>query len=218
MKNFKKLITVLLSTLMIVTMITGCNKKVAPPEEFAKAFYDLAIYVNSDAITSLGMSADEANTVKAEYEKARKDKIRNDLRSGGLQCTDDQINKLYDAQLVAQKKVNCTVETISSDSKTAVVKIKTTHINISGIDESAANAAAKEVQNLNIVDTNIALAKLLELYIVKFEEGCNDTEPSSDTVENTFAFKKVTDDKNRTLWAPEDPVTLGNQVANMINQ
>lgn len=218
MKNFKKLITVLLSTLMLVTMITGCNKKVAPPEDFAKAFYDLAVYVNLDAITSLGMSVDEANTVKAEFEKAHKDKIRNDLRSNGLQCTDDQINKLYDAQLAAQKKVNCTVETISSDSKTAVVKIKTTHINISGIDESAANDTIKEVQNMNITDTKVALAKALELYITKFEEGCNNAEPSSDTVENTFAFKKVTDDKNRTLWAPEDPVTLGNQIATMINQ
>ncbi len=218
MKNFKKLITVLLSTLMLVTMITGCNKKVAPPEDFAKAFYDLAVYVNLDAITSLGMSVDEANTAKAEFEKAHKDKIRNDLRSNGLQCTDDQINKLYDAQLAAQKKVNCTVETISSDSKTAVVKIKTTHINISGIDESAANDTIKEVQNMNITDTKVALAKALELYITKFEEGCNNAEPSSDTVENTFAFKKVTDDKNRTLWAPEDPVTLGNQIATMINQ
>ncbi|MBN1067940.1 DUF5105 domain-containing protein [Clostridium botulinum] len=218
MKNFKKLITVLLSTLMLVTMITGCNKKVAPPEDFAKAFYDLAKYVNSDAITSLGMSADEANTVKAEYEKALKGKIRNDLISNGLQCTDEQVNLLYDAQLTAQKKATCTIETITSDEKTAVVKIKTTHINMQGIGEFSANDAIKEIQNMNITDTNVALAKALELYIAKFTEGCNNTEASSDTLENTFTFKKMKDDKNIEAWVPDNPVTFGNQLATMVYQ
>ncbi|WP_252247291.1 DUF5105 domain-containing protein [Clostridium sp. ZBS4] len=204
--------------IILFKFITGCNKKVAPPEDFAKAFYDLAIYVNSDAITSLGMSADEANTVKAEYEKALKGKIRNDLISNGLQCTDEQVNLLYDAQLTAQEKATCTIETITSDEKTAVVKIKTTHINIQGIGEASANDAIKEIQNMSITDTNVALAKALELYIAKFTEGCNNTEASGDTLENTFTFKKMKDDKNIDAWVPDNPVTFGNQLATMVYQ
>ncbi|WP_315081303.1 DUF5105 domain-containing protein [uncultured Clostridium sp.] len=203
---------------MLATMITGCSKKVAPPEDFAKAFYESSMYLNTDTLVSLGMSDDEANTLKAECEEALKDEIKNNLKSNGLQCTDEQVNLLYDAQLTTQKKATCTIETITSDEKTAVVKIKTTHINIQGIGESSANDAIKEIQNMNITDTNVALAKALELYIAKFTEGCNNTEASSDTLENTFTFKKMKDDKNIEAWVPDNPVTFGNQLATMICQ
>ena len=218
MKNFKKLITVLLSTLMLVTIITGCGKKVAPPEDFAKAFCNLIVSGDTESLVSLGISEDEANTLKTEYEKEVKNTIKNNLKSGGLQCTDDQVTRLYNAQMSANKKVTCTVETKTSDAKTAAVKITTNHINITEIDTKAANDAIKEIQNMNISDTKAALDKALELYIAKFIDSCDKIEASSDTVENTFAFKKVTDDKKRTSWVPDNPVTFGNQIGTMVTR
>ncbi|AOR23597.1 DUF5105 domain-containing protein [Clostridium taeniosporum] len=218
MKNFKKLITVILSTLMLVTMITGCGKKVAPPEDFAKAFYEMVIYGESDTLKTLGIKDEEASTLKTQYEKTIKDAIKNNLNAASLSFTDDQINSIYNAQINAQKKATCTVETVSSDKKTAVVKIKTTHVNTTQLDENAAKEALAEVQKMNITDRKVALAKLGELYIQKLIEKCNGAEASSDTVENTFAFKKIHDDKGSDAWVPDNPVTFGNQIATMVTK
>ncbi|MDR5587784.1 MULTISPECIES: DUF5105 domain-containing protein [Clostridium] len=218
MKNFKKLITVLLSTLMLVTMIAGCGKKTETPEKFAEAFHHLTIYGDTSALTSLGLNDEEANTLNTQLEQTFKDAIKNNLNSAGLSFTDDNINNIFEAQLNAQKRTTCTIEPVSSDAETAVVKIKTTHVDIVGLDEKAANDAMTEVQNMNITDRKTALNKLSELYISKLIENCTGAEPSSDTVENTFAFKKVTDDKNRKVWVPDNPVTFGNKLATMVTR
>lgn len=219
MKNFKKLITLLLSTLMMITIISGCGEKVAPPEEFAKGAYDLVVYGQSDTLKALFINDEDAESLKTTYEKRSKDETKNNLNLAGISFTDEDIDNIYNAALNLRKKATCTIETVSSDKETAFIKIKTTHINSVALDEDAANEAIQEIQNMGLSDREMLLNKAGKLYIQKVIDKLNNGEPSSDTLEKSFSFKKVKDVKtNKDIWIPENPVTFGNDLMTMITK
>ena len=75
MKNSKKLIMVLVSMLMLVTMIAGCGQKIEPPELVAEAYYDLIVYGDTSKLETMGFAADDVNTIKEQRESQVKTTI-----------------------------------------------------------------------------------------------------------------------------------------------
>ena len=221
MKISKKLIMVLVSMLMLVTMIAGCGQKIEPPELVAEAYYDLIVYGDTSKLETMGFAADDVNTIKEQRESQVKTTIKNTFSVSGLKISDEQLNKVMQAQLDAMKKVTCTVEPVSSDKETAVVTLKTNYVSITEVDQKAAEDAIAEVQAMNLTTQQEVLDKATELYINKLIEALNNIQPSTETVEKNVTLKLQVFDvsgKTKKMWSPENPVTFGNDIGTMVTK
>lgn len=220
MKKVTKILAILLISILSLTVMTGCGK-VDPPETVAQGFFELITYNDTTKLESLGVSAEEFAPVKDFMKQAIKDNTKNNFKMAGLSITEEDLNAITEAQLNALKKVKATFTTESSDKQTAVVKIKTNYIKLTEVDEKAANDALQEIQAMGLTDRQQILDACTEKYTAKLIEGLNSLEPVEDTIEKSFSFTMQKVDiggKTKKMWVPENPTTLGKDIATMIAQ
>ncbi|WP_294404028.1 DUF5105 domain-containing protein [uncultured Clostridium sp.] len=218
MKKLTKILSILVISILSFTLMTGCGK-VDPPETFAQGFYDLLFHGDTTTLESMGVPEDEISPMKDFVKDEISNSTKNNFKIAGLTITDEELNSIVDAELNALKKVQATITTESSDKQTAVVKIKTNYINITEVDEKAANDALAEVQAMGISDRQQLLDEFAKKYTAKLIEGLTALEPSEDTVEKSFSFtmqKVDVSGKSKNMWVPENPTTLGKDVSTMV--
>ena len=219
MNKLKKIATLLLTTFMLSIAMVGCGEKIESPELVTESYYDLIVYGDTSKLESMGLGSDDVDTLKEEIQTQLKTQTKNNFTASGLKITDEQLENVVNAQKEAMKKISCTVEPVSSDKQTAVVTLKTNYLNITEADEKAANEAVKEAQSMGITSQKELLEKATELYINKLIDACKNIEPSSETVEKNMTLKLQSFDVNgkaKKMWAPENPVTFGNDIGTMV--
>lgn len=219
MNKLKKIATLLLTTFMLSIAMVGCGEKIESPELVTESYYDLIVYGDTSKLESMGLGSDDVDTLKEEIQTQLKTQTKNNFTASGLKITDEQLENVINAQNEAMKKISCTVEPVSSDKQTAVVTLKTNYLNITEADEKAANEAVKEAQSMGITSQKELLEKATELYINKLIDECKNIEPSSETVEKNMTLKLQSFDVNgkaKKMWAPENPVTFGNDIGTMV--
>lgn len=218
MKHLKRFMALMLTTLMLATMMIGCGAKIEAPELVVEAYYDLIVYGDTSKLETMGFSSEDVNTIKEQRESQLRTSIKNNFDIAGLKINDEQLENVIQAQINALKKATCTVEPVLSDKETATVKLKTTYINITELDEKVANEAVEEVQSMELTTTEEVLDKATELYINKFIDACNNATASTDTVKKDFILKLQLfnfSGKTKKMWAPENPVTFRSDIGTM---
>ncbi|MBE6070858.1 MAG: DUF5105 domain-containing protein [Clostridium butyricum] len=221
MKRLKKIMALMFATLMLTTMMIGCGEKIEAPELVVEAYYDLIVYGDTSKLETMGFSSEDVTTIKDQRENQLRTSIKNNFDIAGLKINDEQLDNVMQAQINALKKATCTVEPVSSDKETAVVKLKTTYVKITELDKNAANEAVEEVQAMGLTTTQEVLDKATEIYINKLIDACNNAEASTDTVEKDVMLKLQLFDvsgKTKKMWAPENPVTFGSDIGTMASK
>ena len=123
-------------------------------------------------------------------------------------------NQIYNVQIEALKKLNPTIEVVSSDKEISQVKISTTYVNMVEASTKAGNDTIAEVQSNQISD----MTKISEIFIRKIIENINALTPSTEVKSSTFEFEKVKmkfGNKTEEVWVPKDSISFGNDLANM---
>ncbi|MDS0525020.1 hypothetical protein NNC19_04950 [Clostridium sp. SHJSY1] len=217
----KKLI-VMLSVLIISIglVLTGCGKtKIDPPEVTAEAFYDIYVLGDSTKIEKLGVEKSEYESIVETERNAIISAIKNNFTIGGFTISNDQLNRIADAELAALKKLTPKIETTSTSKETASVKIATTYADVVTADQKAANDALAEVKAMGLTSESEARTKFVEIYVNKIVENVNAIEPSADTKEKTFTFKIEkfnVGGKAKDIWIPSDMTSFGTDLGKMI--
>jgi membrane-bound lytic murein transglycosylase len=220
MKRLKKIIAIFsMSVLTTGLILTGCGQKIDPPEVTAEAFYNLYVLGDASKIENMGVEKSEyENTIEAER-TAIKTATRTNFSKGGFTVSEDQLNRIADAQLASLKKLTPKIETSSTTDDTATVKIATTYVDIKSADTKAANDAQSEVIAMQLTSETEARKKFLDIYVNKIVENMNALQPSADTKEQTFTFKKQKFDvsgKAKDVWVPSDMTAFGTSIGKMI--
>ena len=221
MKKFKKLI-VMITMLALGSglALTGCGKdEVAPPKTAAKAFYDLYVLTDSTEIIKLGLTEDEAKTILDAQRNAVKQATKKNFTTAGLSIDDAKLNEIVDAQFAALKKLSAEIEEVSVNGDTAEVKITTKYVDIAGADQKACDDAEAQVLALNLTSQSEALKKFAEIYSQNIIDNFKAVDPSTDTKNETYTFKKMTYNvggKNKDIWAPQDANAFGASLGKLI--
>ncbi|MBD7913212.1 MULTISPECIES: hypothetical protein [Clostridium] len=220
MRRLKKIIA--MASMAVLTtglVLTGCGQKVDPPEVTAEAFYDLYVLGDTTKIENMGVEKSEYENVRETEKTSMKNATRNNIIKGGFTISDEQLNKIADAELGALKKLAPKIETSSTTDDKATVKIATTYADITPVDTKAFNDAMTEIKAMQLTNESEARKKLLDLYVNKLVDGLNAIQPSSDTKEKSFAFKKQkfnVGGKAKDVWVPEDMTVFGTDLGKMI--
>lgn len=220
MKKVMKFLSLALISMLAITMMIGCGKT-EPADTIAKAYY--AAIANSDTtqLQTIGLSDDEAKQLVDTMKSAVVTSTKNNFKMNGLDISDDEAKQIVDAQYEAMKKLKATITVKSSDKQTSVVNISTTYLNLTDIDQKAANDAVAEVQAMGLTSQTEALAQLKDKYVANLLDGFKNAQPSTDTIEKDFSFTMQTvsaNGKNQKMWQPENPTTFGKDLAQMITK
>ena len=218
MKKLTKILSILVISILSLSIMTGCGK-VEPADKVAQGFFDMIVHSDTTTIESVGIPEDEISGMKDLIRNAIKDNTKNNFKMGGLSISDEDLDKIADAQLGSMSKIKATITTESSDKQTAVVKIKTNYIKLTEADQKAGNDALAEVQAMGLTDQSEMSKIFVEKYVEKLVTEFNALEPVDDTVEKSFSFVIQTvqvGGKNKKMWVPENPTTLGKDISTMI--
>lgn len=221
MKKITKILSILIISILSMSIMSGCGAKVEPPESVAQGFFDMIVYNDTTKIQSIGISDDEISPLKDFMKKSIKDGTKNTFKMSGISIEDDDLDKIAEAQLNAMKKIKATITTESSDKQTAIVKIKTNYLKLTEVDEKAGNEALTEIQSMGSTDKKELEKVFVDKYTTKLVESLTSVEPVDDTVEKSFSFtmKKVdVGGKTIDMWVPDNPTTLGKDIATMVTQ
>ncbi|MDS0524572.1 hypothetical protein NNC19_02705 [Clostridium sp. SHJSY1] len=216
--NLKKIIAMFSVTILTAGLVlTGCGEKMSSPEETAQAFYDLYVLGDSSKLEKMGVD-------KAEYESTIEEekagfKAATSSVFSNFTLSEDQLNKIVDAEMGALKKLKAKIETTSTTEDTATVKMSSTNVDISSAFNKALEDARTEVTGMDLKTQEEADTKLVEISVNKIIENLNKLEPSTDTKEETFTFKKeqlTVSGKSKDFWIPEDMTKFGTDLGSII--
>jgi hypothetical protein len=218
MMNLKKFITMLSATILTTGLVlTGCGEKTAPPEETAQAFYDLYVLGDSSKLEKMGVDKAEYETT-IEEEKAGFKAATSTVFSN-FTLSEDQLNKIVDAEMDALKKLTVKIETTSTEESKATVKMASTNVDISSAFTKALDEARTEVMGMNLTTQEEADTKLVEVSVNKIVDNLGKLEPSTDTKEESFTFIKeqlTVNGKSKDFWIPEDMTQFGTDLGSII--
>lgn len=158
------------------------EKKVTPKES-AQILWDIKLKGDASGIEKLGGTDQDGKALLDASKKGELQLLKANITASGLKVSDAQVESVYNAIMEACDKNSVTIEETSKSGDTAQVKIKTTYIDETAIDEKAADDALKEIQELEITNQNEMMKKATELYINNLVDGFKNSEISSDTVE-----------------------------------
>lgn len=200
MKNKKSFILALVAVLIFSFTAIGCGDKVTPKES-AQILWDVKLKGDISGIQKLGGKEEDGQKLLDSSKEAEKQLLKTNITKAGLKVTDEQLENVYNALIEGCNKNTVTVEETSKSGDTAEVKLTCTYIDETAIDEKAANDAIEAVKDLEVTTQSELLNKATELYINNLIEGLKNAQPSTETVDKTFSFKK---DKSG-YWMPESP-------------
>lgn len=206
MKKNKKIIVSLVITLLTATMLlAGCSKEKATVEESAKIIS--ALYINQDTsnIDKVGFSKADGAKILDNEKKAENKAMKASLSVSSLKFTDEDIQKICDAEMNLRKKVKIvSAEKVSGDKKSAKIKIKTQYIDYSTLSNKVANDVIAKVQTMEGTTTE-KLDKASKLFVTQLIDAMGKASVSTDTKEETFTF--IFKDKDK-VWFPENDDTF----------
>lgn len=210
----KKLLALALVMVFVVTTFAACGGPEMDAKETCEVLYNLYIKQDTTNTDKLSISASEAQEVVDIMNTTAKETFISNATSGNdLVITDEQAAAVCEAIYNAQKKLTPTFEMVSSDKKTATVKITTNYIDQTTIDTDAAMAAVEEVNAMNLTSETEWNTKVIERYVALLVEGLNNAEPSSETREMTVEME-ITDG----IWMPSNMQTFATQLSSSISK
>jgi len=220
MKRSKKLIAVLMTSILgSALFLTGCGEKPETADVTVKSFYNLYILGDSTDIEKIALTKDDVNQKLEEVKSLTESEIKSNFVAGGLSISDDQLDTIYNAEMEALKKLTVTTEIVPEDKDKATVKLTTTYLDITAIDNKAAKETGDEVNAISLTNQSELDNKIVEVYVNKLIEGFKAAQPSAETKDETFECEKKTyavDGKNKDIYAPVDMERFNTDINKMV--
>lgn len=196
----ERIISAIIAIFLIFTLIlslSSCMGTVSL-EKSAKLLAQYYVKHDESAIKKLGASSETAKE-GIETEKAeRKKEIQSSFARSGVEASDEQLEKIYEAQMEALKKVTITTDIVSEEEDTAEVKISMNYIDVESIDEKAAEEAFKDIEE-GQSNSDKLKKECLEKYVDNLVKGLEEAKPSTEKNEAIFTFEK-----GAMSWVPEE--------------
>ncbi|MHC1684439.1 MAG: hypothetical protein AB6733_16005 [Clostridiaceae bacterium] len=202
MRNLKKKVILLLSALLIPALLVACKAeekpKVVAPEESAKILYNVFIKSEKPDLSTTGLKQEDFDKVLQDRKELSVNQFRAEFTKAGVAVNEAQIEEAYNAIVEAYKKADVTTEVVTKTDTTAVVKVKTTYIDLVSIVTKAVTDAQTSLTGSGLSEQALK-AKLVETYMNNLIAGIKNAQISTDTKEKTFDFVL----KNN-VWLPVD--------------
>mgnify|MGYP002515171624 CR=1 FL=1 len=196
----ERIISAIIAIFLIFTLIlslSSCMGTVSL-EKSAKLLAQYYVKHDESALRKLGASSETAKE-GIETEKAeRKKEIQSSFARSGVEASDEQLEKIYEAQMEALKKVTITTDIVSEEEDTAEVKISMNYIDVESIDEKAAEEAFKDIEE-GQSNSDKLKKECLEKYVDNLVKGLEEAKPSTEKNEAIFTFEK-----GAMSWVPEE--------------
>lgn len=196
----ERIISAVIAIFLIFTLIlslSSCMGTVSL-EKSAKLLAEYYVKHDESALRKLGASSETAKE-GIETEKAeRKKDIQSSFARAGVEASDEQLEKIYKAQMEAIKKVTITTDTVSEEGDTAEIKISMNYIDVEAIDEAAAEEAFKDIEEGQKSSDELK-KECLEKYVDNIVKGLEEAKPSTEKNEAIFTFEK-----GAMSWIPEE--------------
>lgn len=196
----ERIISAIIAIFLIFTLIlslSSCMGTVSL-EKSAKLLAQYYVKHDESALRKLGASSETAKE-GIETEKAeRKKEIQSSFARSGVEASDEQLEKIYKAQMEALKKVTITTDIVSEEEDTAEVKISMNYIDVESIDEKAAEEAFKDIEE-GQGNSDKLKKECLEKYVDNLVKGLEEAKPSTEKNEAIFTFEK-----GAMSWVPEE--------------
>lgn len=196
----ERIISAIIAIFLIFTLIlslSSCMGTVSL-EKSAKLLAQYYVKHDESALRKLGASSETAKE-GIETEKAeRKKEIQSSFARSGVEASDEQLEKIYEAQMEALKKVTITTDIVSEEEDTAEVKISMNYIDVESIDEKAAEEAFKDIEE-GQSNSDKLKKECFEKYVDNLVKGLEEAKPSTEKNEAIFTFEK-----GAMSWVPEE--------------
>lgn len=155
MKNFKKVFTVILVTIMTATMLVACGEPKTSPEESTKIFLNILLKNDKTDMDKIGLKEDDYIKFRKEFE----DGMTQGFSTSGVDekvLTDEVKNNFKNDILTGLTKLEYQVTLVSKDKKTAKVEVKIKGFDVKKIsDDAIAKLQEKYLANLSMTETEM---------------------------------------------------------------
>ena len=202
MKRSKKIITVLVSILMLTTMLIGCGGPKITPEESTNIVLEIVFKGDNSNLDKVGVTQEEFNNIR----KTMEDSMMTIIDSSGISLKDETKTNLLNSFLEGMKKVEYEVSTTSEDKKQAIVEVKLKGMDMTKISQDL----AADVQAYASQNPQLTQEELIEYTFTKEAELIKNA-PIKDEAKSI----NITFTNENNIWTPNesDMQKLGAMVA-----
>ncbi|CAG9715132.1 DUF5105 domain-containing protein [Clostridium neonatale] len=202
MKRSKKIITVLVSILMLTTMLIGCGGPKITPEESTNIVLEIIFKGDNSNLDKVGITQEEFNDIR----KSMEDSMMSVFDSSGISIKDETKTNLLNSFLEGMKKVEYEVSTTSEDKKQAIVEVKLKGMDMTKISQDL----AADVQAYASQNPQLTQEELIEYTFTKEAELIKNA-PIKDEAKSI----NITFTNENNIWTPNetDMQKLGAMVA-----
>lgn len=133
-----KLMSLVITALLAVTLLTGCGTKKAPDaDKSMDAFYQLIVCHKADAMTDLGIDSAEVSDTLSVYKESTISSLKNSFKSAGITLTTKDAEDIFDALSQALSSLEYEVSVKEQEKKEAVVTVKSQYIDYLSVFKDA---------------------------------------------------------------------------------
>ena len=211
MKKNTKLMSLVITALLAVTLLTGCGTKKAPDaDKSMDAFYQLIVCHKADGIDSA-----EVSDTLSVYKESTISSLKNSFKSAGITLTTKDAEDIFDALSQALSSLEYEVSVKEQEKKEAVVTVKSQYIDYLSVFKDAKKKTVDALKPQHI-ETKEDAQKLLIKNVAK---GFKSMKPSSDMKTKTFTLTKQnikSGEDTVTLYFPKDSKQLGSDLINLV--
>ena len=202
MKRSTKIITVLVSILMLTTMLIGCGGPKITPEESTNIVLEIIFKGDNSNLDKVGITQEEFNDIR----KSMEDSMMSVFDSSGISIKDETKTNLLNSFLEGMKKVEYEVSTTSEDKKQAIVEVKLKGMDMTKISQDL----AADVQAYASQNPQLTQEELIEYTFTKEAELIKNA-PIKDEAKSI----NITFTNENNIWTPNetDMQKLGAMVA-----
>jgi len=193
MKNFKKILVVMMISLMTISMLVSCGTK-ATPEESAKIFLDVLLKDDKTNMDKIGLKEEDYT----KFKKEKEDELMKGFSSAGVDesiLTDEIKTTLKDNIFKGLLSLKYEVTPVSTEKDTAKVNVK---ISVFDMDKIVKDGQAK------IMEKVIANPSMTEKEIYKESFKVIGDAIAAGTVKTEPKTVEITLTKQSNVWLPND--------------
>ncbi len=141
MKNLKKVLSVVITIVMMSVMMLGCGGPKTTLEESTKIALDVILKADKSQIDKIGMSEEEYNDVRNSMEES----MVKQFAGTSFNLSEDEQNTLKDNVLEGISKISYEVGEANIEKDTANVTVKIKGINVTELTKQAQNKLMEKV-------------------------------------------------------------------------
>lgn len=210
MHSMKRRLAALVSMLFVIALLAGCGGPKVSPEETTQILADACVKLDFKQADKVGLKKDMQEKIENAVMVKGRSMLKAKARTGQIQLTDEQAQKVLDAAVAAQRRSTITTKLISKDSKAAVVEVSLTAID----GQKMAQAIMQDMQ-----------AKVQGMTQAQFKkDGGAIITGVMVTAMNNVVFKqdpvvlqvKCKIDEKENIWVPEEGVEAFGKKLNQI--